>query len=189
MKKVEIITSPNPILRKKAKEVEKIDINVEKVIENMALALESSEVEGLAIAAPQIGKSVRIILIKVREQRDKDDKIIQKAIPLTAYINPQITRYSKEKVSLEEGCLSYPNLYGEVERPKKVRLEATDTKGKKVKVNASGLLARVFQHEVDHLDGILFIDKVIDKSKIREIDPIEREKGKLKRREEQNRKL
>ncbi len=182
MKKVEIITSPNPILRKKAKEVEKIDVNAMEIIEDMILALESSEIEGLAIAAPQIGKSVRIIIVRVREQRDKEGKIIQKAIPLTAYINPKITRFSKEKVSIEEGCLSCPNLYGEVDRPKKVRLEAKDIKGKKIKINASGLLARVFQHEIDHLDGILFIDKVIDKSKIREIDPVEREKEKSKRR-------
>lgn len=171
MKKVEIITSPNPILRKKAKEVEKIDKNVEKVIKNMTLALESSEVEGLAIAAPQIGESVRIILVRVREQRDKEGKLIQKAIPLTAYINPQITKFSKEKISLEEGCLSCPYLYGKVARPKKVRLESINTQGKKVKVNASGLLARIFQHEVDHLDGILFIDLITDKKTIRKAKP------------------
>lgn len=171
MKEVKILTLPNPTLRKKAKEVEKVNENIKTVIENMAIALDQSEIEGLAIAAPQVGESVRIILVRVREQIDKEGKLIQKAIPLTAYINPQIARFSKEKISLEEGCLSCPYLYGEVERSKKVRLEAIDIKGKRVKVNASGLLARIFQHEVDHLDGILFIDRVTDKKTLRKAKP------------------
>lgn len=167
MNKIEILTLPNPILRKKAKEVEKINENVKTVIENMTLALESSEIEGLAIAAPQIGESVRIILIRVREQRDKEGIIIQKEIPLTAYINPVITKFSKEKKILEEGCLSYPNYYGSVERSSKIRFEATTMSGKKIKKNAAGILAKIVQHEVDHLDGILFIDYITDKSKLK----------------------
>lgn len=166
MKKVEIITLPNPILRKKAREIEKIDEKVVKVIENMTLALEASEIEGLAIAAPQIGESVRIILVRVNEARDKNGKVIQKAIPLTAYINPVITKLSKDKLVVDEGCLSYPGYFGPVERPRKIRFEATVLNGKKVKISASGLLARIVQHEVDHLDGILFIDRVLDKSKL-----------------------
>ncbi|RJO60834.1 peptide deformylase [candidate division WS5 bacterium] len=178
MKKVEILTFPNPILRKKAKEVEKIDKKVESIIERMILALESSEIEGLAIAAPQIGESIRLILVRVREQRDKDGNIIQKEIPLTAYINPEITKFSKEKTIMEEGCLSYPNHYGPVERPKKIRFEATLINGKGVKKSASGILAKIIQHEVDHLDGILFIDKLTDKSKLKKVEPKNDEKSK-----------
>ncbi|MDO8507407.1 MAG: peptide deformylase [bacterium] len=166
MKKVEILASPNPILRKKSKEVEKIDEKIKTVIENMTIALEASEIEGLAIAAPQIGESVRIILVRVNEARDKDGKLIQKAIPLTAFINPVITKLSKDKVILDEGCLSYPGYFGPVERPKKIRFEAITIGGKREKMNASGLLARIVQHEVDHLDGILFIDLITDKSKL-----------------------
>lgn len=166
MKKVEILTSPNPILRKKSKEVEKIDEKVKTVIEDMTIALESSEIEGLAIAAPQIGESVRVILVRVNESRDKNGKVIQKSIPLTAFINPVITKLSKDKILIDEGCLSYPGYFGPVERPRKIRFEAITVENKKTKVNAAGLLARIVQHEVDHLDGILFIDRVIDKSKL-----------------------
>lgn len=171
MKKVEILTLPNPILRQKAKEISKIDKNLESIIERMTFALESSEIEGLAIAAPQIGESVRLILVKVREQRDKDGKIVQKEIPLTAYINPEITKFSKEKTIMEEGCLSYPNHYGPVERPKKIKFEATTLSGKRIKKNTAGILAKIIQHEVDHLDGILFIDKLTDKSKLKKVEP------------------
>jgi len=171
MKKVKILTDPNPILRKKSKEVEKIDDKAKKVIEKMTSALETSEIEGLAIAAPQVGESVRIILIQVREQKDEEGKIIQKAIPLTAYINPIITKYSKDKTILEEGCLSIPYHYGPVERPKKIRFEATTAEGKKIKKNAAGILAKIVQHEVDHLDGILFADRMADKSKLKKVSP------------------
>ncbi len=178
MKKIEILTEPNPILRKKSKKVETIDERVTKVIREMTSALENSEIEGLAIAAPQIGRNVRIILVRVNEQKDEKGKIIQKAIPLTAYINPEITKFSRETIELEEGCLSCPYLYGPVIRPKKVRLEALDKKGKKIKANASGLLARIFQHEIDHLNGILFIDKISDRKKLRKADINDSKKSK-----------
>lgn len=185
MQKVEILIHPNPILRKKAKEVGKIDSKVKKVIEQMTLALESSEIEGLALAAPQIGESMRIILVQVKERRDRDNKIIQKAIPLTAYINPIITKYSKERTVLEEGCLSVPYYYGPVERPKKIRFEAISISGKPVKKSTGEILAKIIQHEVDHLDGILFIDRVKDKSKIRKAEK-ESEEERLKRIEERS---
>lgn len=186
MKKVEILTDPNPILRKEAKKVEKIDGNTKKVIEKMILALECSDIDGLGIAAPQVGESVRIILVRVLERRDKNGKIIQEAIPLTAYINPRIAKFSKEKIYIEEGCLSCPGLFTDIERPKKIRLEATGIDGKVKKINASGLFARVLQHEVDHLDGILFLDYVTDKSKIRKIVSTEYDKERLKRNEKRS---
>lgn len=170
MEKYKIITLPNPILRKKAKKVEKIDESIKTIIKNMICALDMSEIAGLAIAAPQIGESIRVIVVRVNEAKDNDGNIIQKEIPLTVYINPTIIKYSKEKVVSEEGCLSYPYYYGPVERAKKVRFEAMNNKGKNVKTNASGLFARIVQHEVDHLDGILFIDKVTDKSKLRKVE-------------------
>lgn len=175
---VKILTLPNPILREKAKEVEKIDDKVKKIIENMIQALESSEIEGLAIAAPQIGESVRVVIIRVNEQRDDDGKIVQKEIPLTAYINPVITKFSKEKSTLEEGCLSLPYYYGPVERPKKIKFEALSLEGEKIRKNTAGILAKIIQHEVDHLDGILFIDHMKDKSKLKKVERQEGERTK-----------
>jgi len=169
MKKTEILTIPNPILRQKSKEIAKVDKSVGAIIDRMVFAIEGEEI-GLGLAAPQIGESVRIIVIKSREIVDENGNVLQKEIPTTVFVNPTITKFSKEKTVVEEGCLSYMGYFGPVERPKKIKLEALDDKGRRVKINAGGLLARVVQHEVDHLDGILFIDRVQDKSKIKRSD-------------------
>ncbi len=169
MDKFEIITSPNPILRKKSKKVDALDAETKETIKTMIGALNASKIEGLAIAAPQIGTNKRIVVVRVRETRDEDGRITQKGIPLSVYINPEITKFSKEKSVSEEGCLSCPGLYGPVARAKKIKFEAMDQRGKETKMNAAGLLARIVQHEVDHLDGILFIDKLTDKKKLRKI--------------------
>jgi peptide deformylase len=102
--------------------------------------------KGVGLAAPQINVSLRVIVYEV------DNKFY-------AFINPEIIKCFKETSSIEEGCLSLPNIYGEVERPEKIILKATNSEGKKIKLKAFGLLARAIQHEIDHLDGILFIDK------------------------------
>lgn len=167
MKKTKILAYPNPILRQKAKTVGKIDTYVRQTIERLVFAIDHEDI-GLGLAAPQIGESIRIIVIKAREIVDEDGNCLQKEIPTTVYLNPVITKYSKEKTIVEgEGCLSYVGYYGPVERHKKIKFEATSPNGKTVKVNAGGLLSIIIQHEVDHLDGILFIDRVKDKSKIK----------------------
>lgn len=168
MKPYKIITLPSPILRKKSKEVTKIDNNIKNIAERMLFTLKESEL-GLGLAAPQIGENIRIIAVGVNEARDKQGKIIQKEIPLTIFINPEITKLSKTKDIEEEGCLCLLGYYGPVERPTKIKFKALTLDGREIKVNASGLFARIVQHEVDHLEGVLFVDRLTDKSKLRKV--------------------
>lgn len=142
---MKIITGEkNPILRQKSQPVEHLTKEVRDLIIQMKTIMENNN--GVGLAAPQINVSLRIIVFEL------DNKFY-------AFINPEIIKSSKETSSIEEGCLSLPNIYGEVERPEKIILKAIDSDGKKIKLKAFGLLARIIQHEIDHLDGILFIDK------------------------------
>lgn len=152
-KLLKIITHPNPILRKKSVDLKKKDIN-SKETQKLLLDMEKTmyEKDGAGLAAPQIGKNIRIVVITEHN----------KSIFL---INPQITRKSWAKVIAEEGCLSVLGpqgeiIYGPVKRHKKITCLYLDEKGNKRKLQAENMLARVIQHEVDHLDGILFIDKL-----------------------------
>ena len=117
---------------------------IREIIKNMRL--EMTKAIGLGLSANQVGLDMRLFIAKAGGKQ-------------YAIFNPTITKFSKEVVIMEEGCLSVPQLYGPVERPEKVTLEGFDTSGKKIKIKAWGLLARIFQHETDHLNGILFIDK------------------------------
>lgn len=150
------------ILRKKARTIALKNISspkIKKVILNMKKAL-ASQNDGVAIAAPQIGEALRIIVISgrvkaiVNGENEKEKKYKDEV-----FINPVILKSSREKAEMEEGCLSVRWLYGKVKRSAKVEVEAYDESGKKMRRGASGLLAQIFQHEVDHLEGILFIDK------------------------------
>lgn len=142
-----ILSHPNSILRQKAREVELKEIKnyeIKKLIFDMK---ETVEVEnGIGLAAPQVGHSLRIIVIFLENKK-------------IALINPQITYFSLRKKKDEEGCLSIPGKFGFVKRSKVIKVKAFDENGKKIKFKAKNLLARVIQHEVDHLDGVLFIDK------------------------------
>ncbi|MCX6703809.1 MAG: peptide deformylase [Candidatus Zambryskibacteria bacterium] len=157
---VTIIQRENPLLREIAKTVPLKDIKssrIETLIKKMIVALESQD-DGVAIAAPQINESLRVFVVshKVFEITKKHkDKVGKNMI----CINPVITKISKDRKTLEEGCLSVRYLYGKVSRAHKVSITAYDETGKEFKIGASGLLAQIFQHEIDHLDGILFIDK------------------------------
>lgn len=170
MGKLRILTIPTDEinLRKRSKEVTEITPEAKAVIADLIDTLKSSERPGVGLAAPQIGHNLRIVIIE-SEGYERDKGEIVDRIPRKILINPKITKFSKEKVVIEEGCLSVPTIMGNVKRPKKVKVEAQDEKGKKICINASGFLARVLQHEIDHLDGILFIDLIEDKKSIREI--------------------
>jgi len=142
---MEIITGEkNRILRQKSLPVEHLDENVYLLIKEMRKIMEDNQ--GIGLAAIQVGKPERIIICEVNNK-------------FYVFINPLITKVSKKTLVMEEGCLSLPGIFGEVERPEKITLRAINSKGKKIKMKAFGLLARVIQHEVDHLNGILFIDK------------------------------
>lgn len=166
---VTILNRDDLILRQKAKAVALKDIKtlrIKKVIREMKVALDGEE-DGVAIAAPQIGVSLRIFIVSPKvfdiiEGKDSSSENKKSSARHIVCINPKIIKSSKEKMIVEEGCLSVRYLYGNVKRAEKVRIRATDSLGKNFELGGSGLLAQIFQHEIDHLDGILFIDKASD---------------------------
>lgn len=170
---VEIVQNGDPVLRKIAKEVKIEDIQkpkIQKVISLMKEALDS-QYDGVAIAAPQIGVSFRIFVVsgKIFEEDfirgkklEKNTQTNKNPHPHLVFINPVFKKISKDKKLMAEGCLSVRPLYGKVRRATKASMEAYDELGKKFEKVGSGLLAHIFQHETDHLDGILFIDKARD---------------------------
>jgi peptide deformylase len=170
----EILQKDATVLRKKAAEVPPSKIKsakVQKVLKDMASAL-STQDDGVALAAPQIGVSLRIFIVakaalkmpeRIEERRRMDDKRkLKQAEGYLTFINPVIAKLSREKAVLDEGCLSVRPLYGKIRRSKKASIRAYDENGKLFERGASGLLAQIFQHETDHLEGILFIDKATD---------------------------
>jgi peptide deformylase len=172
-----IVTQENPVLRQVAKDVPVKEIGsdkIKKVIRDMKAAL-AEQGDGIGLAAPQIGVPLRIFIVSKNVLGTKDDAKKAKAgekspvIDDMVFINPVITKESKEKKWMEgEGCLSVRWIYGKVKRSTKVTIRAHDEHGKILERGAGGLLAHIFQHEVDHLNGILFIDKAKD---LEEMDP------------------
>lgn len=151
-----IVQIGDEVLRQTAHEVPLEEITSQKiknVVANMKEALASQD-DGVAIAAPQIGESLRIFVVsgKVFTREGEDLK------PDETYINPVITNLSRKKENLEEGCLSVRGVFGSIERHEKAEVTAYNEKGEKFTRGGSGLLAQIFQHETDHLNGTLFVD-------------------------------
>ena len=136
------------ILRKKSREIEVIDDRIKELAEDMFDTMH--KYDGLGLAGVQVGILKRIIVIDLYDDVSK-----------FCLINPEIVEKSKETVELEEGCLSYPNQFGKVVRSAKVKVKALDLNGKKVTLEAEGLLAQALQHEIDHLNGEVFKDKIL----------------------------
>ncbi len=156
----EILQRDNPILHKKAKPVAISEIGTEtinKVIADMSAAV-AEQKDGIAIAAPQIGISLRMFIIS-GDLLKQADKTYTGEGGYLVFINPEILKLSKDKVEMEEGCLSVRWLYGKVKRSTRATIRAYNEKGEKIERGASGLLAQIYQHETDHLNGDLFIDK------------------------------
>lgn len=137
-------------LRKTSHPVAKVDDATRQLVLDMFDSMHGNS--GIGLSAPQLGVLQRIIIAEYKEAKP--------AVPRTVLINPKITWSSKKQVLDEEGCLSFPNLYGMVKRPEKIKYKGLDENGKEIEGKATGLLARIIQHEYDHLDGILFIDKL-----------------------------
>jgi peptide deformylase len=151
----EIVTIPDPVLRRKARKVTEVDADVRKLINEMVESMR--EAPGVGLAAPQVGVSSRVIVVEFGDEEDEDENAPKK---LYALINPEIVEASEdEKVMGIEGCLSIPRLVGEVERFQRITIKGQNRHGKPVKLKAEGWLARIFQHEIDHLDGILYTDR------------------------------
>ena len=143
---LEIVKEPAEVLRKKARPVTKINASVRKLLDDMTETMYAAP--GVGLAAPQVGVSKRIIVV---DPQDGSGQLYQ-------LINPEIVK-AEGRVEGTEGCLSIPGMVGDVWRYEKVQVVALDRTGKKVWIDAEGWLARIFQHEIDHLDGILYTDK------------------------------
>ena len=153
---LEVYEYPHPVLKKKAVKVEKVDDALRKLMDDMLETMYSAV--GVGLAGAQIGRSVRVLVIDYEQEEDENGNRI-KGNP-RYFVNPEIIWHSDEKVCGEEGCLSVPGQRAEVERFEKIRVRYLDYDGKEQEVLADDFLAIVLQHEMDHLDGILYIDRI-----------------------------
>jgi peptide deformylase len=152
----EIVTFPDPFLRLKAKPVKKFDKELQTLIDDMFETMRAEP--GVGLAAPQIGESMRLVVIEYAEEPE-DEEAPEPKPKRYVLVNPEITQKSEEMVEGMEGCLSVPGLIGTVDRHEKVTVKALTRHGKPQKVKAEGWMARILQHELDHLDGVLYIDR------------------------------
>ena len=148
----EITHFPEEVLRKEAETVEIFDDDLQSLIDDMIETMRVAP--GVGLAAPQIGVSKRVIVV---EFGSEDDETIPKQ--LYVVVNPEIEKRSEETVEGIEGCLSVPGVVGEVDRSEIVTVSGRDAKGKKIRIRAQGWLARIFQHEIDHINGVLYTDR------------------------------
>lgn len=149
----EIVTLPNKILRQKARKVTSFDVELQTLIDDMVDTMRAAP--GVGLAAPQVDVPLRVIVVEFSE--DPEDE--ETPPKLYTLVNPEIARASAEEELGTEGCLSIPGIVGDVERPLTVTVKGLNRRGQSVKIKAGGWLARIFQHEVDHLNGVLFVDK------------------------------
>ena len=150
MSKRNIVIEPDPILRRKSESLEEVNNDLRKLMDEILETM--YEAPGIALAAVQVGILKRLIVIDVSKDKEKKDPLF--------LINPEITFKSNKTSTYEEGCLSLPGHFAEVERPAECHLNYVDYNGNKKDIKANGLLATCIQHEIDHLDGILFIDHI-----------------------------
>jgi len=163
----------DPVLRKKAHRVTRFSDDLATLVKDMTETMRNSS--GAGLAAPQVGISKRIIVVETPEDEDEPG-----SGQLYAVVNPEIVRSSKEMVDGIEGCLSVPGYVGEVTRHQAVTIKGQDLKGRKIRTKAQGFLARAFQHEVDHLNGELFIDKLTAPDRIWPVEEGEEEQVEVK---------
>lgn len=162
---MEIVQEPHPVLRTIAAVVPTVSIRsapIKKVIDRMKVALDAQD-DGVAIAAPQIGESLRIFVVSPKASKTLTDHVV--------FINPEIVRIGKEKKDLSEGCLSVRWKYGIVKRASSATVRARNADGNEFMMSGRGLLAQIFQHEIDHLNGVLFIDKA---TAVQDVPPTEK---------------
>jgi len=148
----EIVTNPAPVLRQKARKVTDFGADLQRLIDDMVETMR--EAPGVGLAAPQVDIPLRIIVVEFGDEEDEE-----KPAKLYSLVNPEVIRPSVKMDIGTEGCLSIPGFVGDVERPVAVTIKGMNRRGKPVRIKAKGWLARIFQHEIDHLDGVLFIDR------------------------------
>lgn len=145
----------DPVVRQKAKKVSRIDRSIESLIDDMFDTMRAAP--GVGLAAPQVGMPLRVIVVEADGES-------------YALVNPDVVK-SKGDLVEDEGCLSIPNWYGPVPRAQELVVKGRDRSGKAVRIRAQDFLARILQHEIDHLDGVLFVDRMADRNQLRYIAP------------------
>jgi len=163
----EIVTPPNPTLRQRAQKVHRITPEIKQLIDDLVETMRVAP--GVGLAAPQIDVGLRVIVVEYAEGSEDEDAP-EKPPKLYAVINPEITRTSKARVLGNEACLSLPGYFGEVERYERVTVKGLNRHGQDFKMKTNGWLARIFQHEIDHIEGILYIDRATQVWRIEEQD-------------------
>ncbi len=166
-----ILTEPDPFLRQKSKIVEQVDDEVRNLMDDMLETMYAAP--GIGLAAIQIGVPKRVIVIDLSKEKEKKDPMY--------FINPEIVTKSEKDASYEEGCLSVPNQFAEINRPNTCKVKYLDYKGDEKILDAKGLLATCIQHEIDHLEGILFIDYLSKLKKNMIIKKLSKQKKNLER--------
>ncbi len=164
-----VVIEPDPILRKKSESLYQVNNDIRKLLDDMLQTMYAAP--GIGLAAVQIGILKRIIVIDISKKEEKKNPIF--------LINPKIIFQSKETSTYEEGCLSLPGHFAEIERPAKCKIEYIDYNGKKAELEAEGLLSTCIQHEIDHLNGILFIDYLSKLKKDMIIKKLKKQKKEL----------
>jgi len=154
----EIVTVPAPVLRRKARKITDFGDDLQELIDDMVETMRDAP--GVGLAAPQVGEPIQLIVVEYAEHDEGDEELPEKKKPprLYAIVNPEITRFSEEKEVGTEGCLSIPGFAGNVNRPVEITIRGFNRRGQPMRVKAKGWLARIFQHEIDHLEGVLFTD-------------------------------
>lgn len=161
----EIVSIPDPVLRRKAHKVTGFDKDFQTLVDDMIETMR--EAPGVGLAAPQVGVSTRLIVV---EYGDDEDENVPKKLFVVA--NPEVTQASEALEMGIEACLSVPGLVGEVERHQELNIKGQNRRGQAIKIKVSGWLARIFQHEMDHLDGVIYTDRATRVWKPREDEEI-----------------
>ena len=166
-----ILTEPNPFLRQKSKPVDKVDDSVRELMDDMLETMYKAP--GIGLAAIQIGMPKRIIVLDISKNPEKKEPMY--------FVNPEIVSSSKNDATYEEGCLSVPGQFAEIDRPDKCHVKYLDYNGETKELKAEGLLATCIQHEIDHLEGILFIDYLSKLKRSMIIKKLSKQKKELER--------
>jgi len=172
-----IILADEPLLREKSKKVKRITGDVQRLIDDMVETMRAAP--GVGLAAPQVGVLRRVVVMEVPIRNENDDEEEEPRTQLYVLANPEIVKLSEETICAEEGCLSIPGYVGEVERAAEVVVRYLNRAGRKMRLKGNGFLARVIQHEVDHLDGILYTDRLTSLDTLRPVKPGTEEEGEL----------
>ena len=152
-----IVTLPDPVLRRKARAVTKFDKKLQTLIDDMIETMRDAP--GVGLAAPQVGVAERLIVVEYFENEEAEEAEDEAKKKVWVMVNPEIVKASEEKVMGVEGCLSIPALVGEVERHDALQIKGLNRHGQPMRIKAQGWLARIFQHEIDHINGVVFTDR------------------------------